>query len=280
MSPAATIVDVGAGPGHGDAGAAQGGVDLPGLDQQLLKDISAPGNEQLNSGHGPVQLRGDLDELPGHQGPVLIHPADVGDNGALGVQAELGNDPRAGNAGGELLRVDAVDGDGDVIGGKVVLPDEVGLDVVGHRDGALPPVGEVAQDTAGVKDPVGGGDEGEVEAVLESAAQKGGDAGVGVDHVRLLLENHVPKDGPGAEHIPEGAPVHGGVVVPDAGGGDFRDVDASVGHHHHIMSLVAQLLGQLHNVGFRSADVQTHGGHQDFHGTGSFVPVLCQLRMA
>ena len=88
---------------------------------------------------------------------------------------------------------------------------------------------------------------------------------MGVDDVRLFPPDHVPQNGPGAEHVSHAAPVHGGVIVPDACGGDLRDIDAAVGHNDNLVPLVDQLLGQLHNVGLRPADVQAHGGHKDFH---------------
>ena len=75
------LVDIGAGAGHGDAGPAQLGVDLPGPGLPLFKDVAPSGDEQLDAGNRPVQLRGQLDELAGHQGPVLAHPADIGQDG-------------------------------------------------------------------------------------------------------------------------------------------------------------------------------------------------------
>ena len=40
-------------------------------------NLACAGDEQLNAGEGSVQLGGDADQLPCHQGPVLVHPADV-----------------------------------------------------------------------------------------------------------------------------------------------------------------------------------------------------------
>ena len=152
-----------------------------------------------------------------------------------------------------------------MLGGQAVLPDEVGLDVVGHRHRPLPPVGEVAQGAAGVKDPVGGGDEGKLHLPAQGAAQKGGDAGVGVDHVGPLLPEHPAQNRPGLSHVPDAPPVEGGLIVPDAGGGDFGDIDPAVGDDGQVVPLVLQLLGQLNDMGLGPADVQAHCDHQYLH---------------
>ena len=63
---------------------------------------------------------------------------------------------------------------------------KIGLDILRNRHRSLPPVGEVAQGSPGVENPVGGGDEGHLPLPAQGAAQKGGDAGVGVDKVGPL----------------------------------------------------------------------------------------------
>ena len=85
------LVDVGAGTGHHHAGAAQVCVHLVGLGLDLIKDIATAGDNELDTGYSPVQILGDLDQLPGHQGPVLVHPAHIGDHRLLGVQPQLGH---------------------------------------------------------------------------------------------------------------------------------------------------------------------------------------------
>ena len=96
---------------------------------------------------------------------------------------------------------------------------------------------------------------------MEPAAEEGGNAGVGVDDIRLFPLDHIPEDRLGLPHIPQAAPVEGGGVMVDVGGGDLRDVNAPIGDDHHLMALVLQLLGELHDVGLRAANIQTHGGH-------------------
>ena len=245
--------------------AVQSPVDLLRPLLQPVEDVAPAGDEQLNAGEGGVQLGGDADELSRHQGPVLVHPADIGEDGFCRVQSKLPDDVLAGEIRGELLGVDAVDGHRDVVRVQAVLPDEVGLDIVRDGDGALPPVGEVAQDPLGVEDPVGGGDKGKLPSPAQPAAQEGGDTGVGVDHIGPLLVQDTSQRGPGLAHFPKTAAVEGGLVVADAGGGDLRDVDPPVGDDGDVVPLMLQLLGQLHDVGLRSADAQPHSGHEDFH---------------
>ncbi len=132
-----------------------------------------------------------------------------------------------------------------------VFPDQIRLDVIGDGDGPLPPVGEVAQPALGGEHPVGGGDEGELHRSLEGAAQEGGDAGVGVHHVRPLSTDDLLQQLSGTEHASGVPPVHGDLVVADARGHDLRDIDTAVGGHHDVVSLRLQLLGQLYDMGLR-----------------------------
>ena len=108
---------------------------------------------------------------------------------------------------------------------------------------------------------MGGGDEGNPPLFAEAAAQKGGNPGVGVDHVGSLAHNHLAQDSPGRRHIPQTSAVKGGLIVADARRSDFRHIYPAVGDNSHVMPLVFQLLGQLYNVGLRPADVQAHGSH-------------------
>ena len=243
-------------------------VGLIGQRLQLVKDVAAPGDEQLDAGDRPIQLRSDLDELPGHQSPVGIHPADIREDGPGGVQPELPDDPLPRNSGGELLCIDAVDGHRDMLRGQTVLPDQVLLDILGHRHGPLAPVGQIAQDAAGIKDPVGSGHKGEPHPFLQAAAQERRDPGMGMDHVRPLPANDVTENGPGTAHLPKAPAVHGRLVVADAGRLDLRHIDTSIGYDDNIVPLVLQLLGQLQDMCLRPTDV--HGGHEDLH----WVPPL------
>ena len=181
-------------------------------------------------------------------------------------QAELLPHCPSGDLGRELFRIDPVDGQGDVSGGDPVLLDQIVPDVLAHRQGALSPVGQQLQHPADLEHPVAGGDKGEAQLPLEGAAQKGRDPGVGVDDVRPLLPQDPPEQGPGAEHIPHAAPVHGDGVVPDPRRLHLGHIDAAVGGDDHLMSPGLQLLGQLHDVGLRAADAQPHGRHKDLHG--------------
>ena len=255
------LVDVGAGTGHHHAGAAQIRVHLVGLGLNLVKHIAPAGDDELDARHFPVQIPGHLYQLTGHQGPVLVHPAHIGDHRLLGVQPQLGHHPVPRDLRGELVGVDAVDGDGDVLLRHPVLPHQICLDVLGHSYRPLPPVGEVAEHPPGLKNPVGGGDKREMHGGVKRAAQKGGDAGVGMDHVGLLLLDDLLEELPGAAHIPYVPPVHGNRVVADARRLDLGHIHPSVGGDGHVMALRLQLLGQLHDVGLRSADIQAHGGH-------------------
>ena len=165
-------------------------------------------------------------------------------------------------------------GHGDVLRLQAILPNEVGLDVIGHCHGAVPPVGEVTQHALGIKDPVGGGDKGEAHRALQAPAQKGGDAGVGVDHVGVFLGDDLFEHRPGAEHIGYAAPVHGDGVVADARLGDLGHIHAPVGGDGDIVPLCFQLFCQLHNVGLRPANVKAHGGHENFHAEAPLHAIL------
>ena len=89
---------------------------------------------------------------------------------------------------------------------------------------------------------------------------------MGVDNVRFLLAQDILQQSPGAHHVPHAAPVHGHIVVADTGGGDLGDIHTAVRGDNHLMPLGVQLLGQLHNVGLRAPDIQTHGRHENLHG--------------
>ena len=84
---------------------------------------------------------------------------------------------------------------------------------------------------------------------------------MGVDHIGLLLLDDLLEELPGAAHIPYVPPVHGNRVVADARRLDLGHIHPSVGGDGHVMALRLQLLGQLHDVSLRSADIQAHGGH-------------------
>ena len=255
------LVDIGAGTGHHYAGAAQIRIHLVRLGFDLVKHIAPAGDDQLDARHFPVQIPGNLHQLTGHQSPVLVHPAHIGDHRLLGVQPQLGHHPVPRDLRGELVGVDAVYGDGDVLLRHPILPHQICLDVLGYSHRPLSPVGEIAQHPPSLKDPVGGGDKGEVHSGMKGAAQKGGDAGVGVDHIGPLLPDDLLEELPGATHIPYVPPVHGDRVVPDACRLDLGYIHPSIGGDGHVMALRFQLLGQLHDVSLRSADIQAHGGH-------------------
>ena len=257
-------VHIGAGAGEHHAGPAGGLVHRPGPGGQLLIDVAAAGDQHPGPGAPLPQGGGQLDELPGGPGGGLIQPAHMAHHRAV-PQAELRPDLRPGHRRGELLRVDAVDGQGDALGGEAVLLLQIVPDVLGHRQGVLSPVGQPLEHPARLIHPVAGGDKGEPQPPAQLAAQEGGDAGVGVDHVGLLPADDLLQDTEGPEHVGQAAPVQGGLVVSDAGGGHLGDVDAAVGDDGHVVALSLQLLGQLHNVGLRPADVQSHGGHEDLH---------------
>ena len=108
---------------------------------------------------------------------------------------------------------------------------------------------------------MGGGDKGKVHGGVKRTAQKGGDAGVGVDHIGLLLLDDLLEELPGAAHIPYVPPVHGHRVVADTRRLDLGHIHPPIGGDGHVMALRFQLLGQFHDVGLRSADIQAHGGH-------------------
>lgn len=99
--------------------------------------------------------------------------------------------------------------------------------------------------------------------------------GVGVHHVRPLSTDDLLQQLSGAEHASGVPPVHGDLVVADARGHDLRDIDTAVGGHHDVVSLRLQLLGQLYDMGLRSADIQAHSGHQDLHVCRPFLKNLC-----
>ena len=88
---------------------------------------------------------------------------------------------------------------------------------------------------------------------------------MGVDNVRLFLPQDPPKKRPGAKHIPYAAPVHGDSIVPDPRRLHLSYIYAAVRGNDHLMSTALQFLGQLHNVGLRASDPQTHGRHTDLH---------------
>ena len=140
---------------------------------------------------------------------------------------------------------------------------EIGLDVLADRHGPLPPVGEEAEGGVDLEHPVGAGDEGEAHHRLEEAAQERRDTGVGVDHVGLLPGDDPPQTEEGLEHEPDVSPVHGGLVVADPGLLQLGNVDAAVGDHGDVVPHPAKLLGQLHHMGLRPADLQAHEGHQN-----------------
>ena len=52
-----------------------------------------------------------------------------------------------------------------------------------------------------------GGDKGKPHPPFQDSAQKGGDAGVGVDHVGPLLPEHPAQNRPGLSHVPDAPPV-------------------------------------------------------------------------
>ena len=259
-------VDIRPGAGQHHTGAAQLQVHLLGLPVQLLKHIPAAGDQDPHPGRRPVKLGRQLNELPGCQGAGLIQPADMADHRVI-PQAELLPHRLPGDPGRKFLRIDPVDGQGNVSSRDPVLLDQIVPDVLAHRQSALPPVGQQLQHPADLEHPVAGGDEGEPQLPLEGAAQKGWDPGVGVDDVRPLLPQDPPEQGPGAEHIPHAAPVHGDGVVPDPRRLYLGHIYAAVGGNDHLMSPGLQLLGQLHDVGLRAADAQPHGRHKDLHGS-------------
>ena len=218
----------------------------------------------MQPGIVPAQGGGQLHQLPGGVHRLRVQAADVGDDGAVS-QVELPADRLTGEGGGEFIRVDAVDGQSDVLLGDIILADQIVPDVLGHGQGALPPVGQQTQGPADLIHPVAGGDEGEAHGLLQPPAQKGGDAGVGVDDVGLLPGDDLAQDALGLEHTAHRPAVQGGGVVPDACGLDLRDVHAPIGHHRHLVAPAFQFLGQLHDVGLCAADVQAHGGHENLH---------------
>ena len=93
---------------------------------------------------------------------------------------------------------------------------------------------------------------------------------MGVDNIRLLTGNNPLQHPAGPVHGQPAAPVEGGGVVADASRLHLGHVNPTVGDNYNIVVLILQLLGQLHNVGLRPADVQAHGGHHDLHGFLSF----------
>lgn len=131
------LVDVGAGAGEDDAGAAQLSVDLLRLGLQGFKGSAAPHDEDAQAGVVPAQGGGQFHQLPGGVHRLRVQAADVGDDGAV-PQVELPADGLPGEGGGEFVRVDAVDGQGDVLLGDVILADQIVPDVLGHGQGALP----------------------------------------------------------------------------------------------------------------------------------------------
>ena len=259
-------VDVCSGTGQHHTGAAQLQVHLLGLPVQLFKHIPAAGDQDPHSGHRTVQAGSQLNQLPGRQGASLIQSADMADHRVI-PQTELLPHRRPGDLGRKLLCVDPVDGQGDVSSGDSVLLDQIVPDVLAHRQSALPPVGQQLQHPADLEHSVAGGDKGEAQLPLEGAAQKGGDPGVGVDDVRPLLPQDPPEQGPGAEHIPHAAPVHGDSIVPDPRLLHLGHIYAAVGGDDHLMSPGLQFLGQFHDVCLRAADPQPHSRHKDLHGS-------------
>ena len=112
---------------------------------------------------------------------------------------------------------------------------------------------------------VGGGHEGETHLPVQGTAQEGGNAGMGVNHIGVLLPNDLPQDSAGLPHGADGAQLQRGLVVADAGGGDLRNIDTAVGDDGDVMSLLLEFLSQLHDMRLSATDVQTHGCHENFH---------------
>ena len=258
-------VDVGTGTGEHHTGAAQVPVHLLRALLELLKAVAAAGNQNVNAGVGSIQLGSQFNELPGRVAGRLIQSADVADHHAV-PQVKLLPHRFPGYVRREFIGIDPVDGEGNVLSRHTVLPHQIVPDVFAHCQGTFAPVGQQLEHAADLKDAVAGCDKGKLQTALQGTAQKGGDAGMGMDDIRLLLAQDVLKQSAGAHHVLHTAPVHGHIVVPDPRGSHLRDIHSPVGGDHHLMSSGLQFLGQLHDMGLGSADIQPHGRHENLHG--------------
>ena len=179
------LPDIRPGPGEDQTRPSQSLVHSRRLLPELCKGGTAAGNEDAHTGDGLIQRRGDLDQLTGDEGRLLVQAAHMADHRSIS-QGKLLPHRCAGGFRGKFLRVDAVDGQVNMLPGDLVLRHQVVPDILGDGQGPLTPVGKGAQNAADLIDAMAGGDKGELHLLCQKSAEHGGDAGVGVDDVRLF----------------------------------------------------------------------------------------------
>lgn len=149
-------------------------------------------------------------------------------------------------------------------GGQIVLVNEILPNILADRQGLPAPIRQESQHRVDPKYPVGRGDKGESQLFLELSAEKRRNPRMGMDNVRLLLSNDLLQSNICSAHHLGRPGVRWNRKMPDSVFLQRLLIDAAIGRHQHLPPSLLQGQGQLHHMGFRTADFQAHENHEYF----------------
>ena len=162
-------VHIGAGTGEDETVSAQRLIHLPGPGGKLAVNVAAADHQNAQPWRLAAQPRSQLDKLPRRVGAGLIQPADMGHHRSVS-QAQLCPDLPTGHLRRKLVRVDAVDGQGNPGLRDIVLLHQIVPDVLRDSQAVLSPVGQQLQRPAHLIYSVAGGDKGKLVPAAQLTA--------------------------------------------------------------------------------------------------------------
>ncbi len=160
----------------------------------------------------------------------------------------------------------------NLIDRQIIAAHQVFPDVLADRYGLLAPVGHPPQQWIHPEHPVGRCHKGKAHFPVQHSAQERRNPGMGMDHIRLLLANHLFQSPIGPEHHLRGFCVRRNLKMSNSIFFQRFFIDAAIGCHQHLPATPLQGQGQLHHMGFRAANLQSHQNHEYF--LHAFIPHL------